>query len=87
VRLPLNRPAVAAGTEDLQRVADVGEAVLAGHPVGPLLDGRPGHLDGAPSAAADQVVVLPAAPAVRASPLSVRIESSAPCSASNCTAR
>src|SRR3954447_1313784 len=54
--------AVGAGAEDLQRVADVGETVLVGDPVGPLLDGGPGHLHGEPAAPADEVVVvLPAA--------------------------
>src|SRR6185312_11505668 len=57
--------AVGAGAEDLQRVADVGEPVLAGHPVGPLLHRGAGHLHGQPAAAAHQVVVvLPAAAAV-----------------------
>ena len=55
---PVRRPAGGAGAEDLQGVADVGEAVLAGDPVGPLLDRRAGHLDGQPAAAADQVVVV-----------------------------
>src|SRR4051794_33196524 len=50
--------AVGAGADDLQGVADVGEAVLAGDPVGPRLDGGAGDLDGATTAAADQVVVV-----------------------------
>ena len=35
-----------AGAEDLQRVADVGEAVLGGDRAGPPLDGRALDLDG-----------------------------------------
>ena len=47
-----------AGAEDLQRVGDVGEAVLGGDRVGPALDGRPLDLDGRAALAADEVVVV-----------------------------
>src|SRR5688572_2609121 len=51
-------PAGGAGAEDLQRVTDVGEAVLVGDPVGPPLDRRALDLDGETAAPADQVVVV-----------------------------
>ena len=51
-------PALRTGADDLQGVADVGEAVLTGDPVGPRLDRRPGDLDGAAAHPADQVVVV-----------------------------
>ena len=47
-----------AGPEDLQRVADVGEAVLGGDGAGPALDRRALDLDGRPAGAADEVVVV-----------------------------
>ena len=50
--------AVVAGAEDLQVVADVAEAVLGGHRVGPLLHRRPGDLDRPAAATADQMVVV-----------------------------
>src|SRR5271156_3243090 len=58
-------PAAAAGAEDLQCVADRGEAVLGRQPVGPALDCRSLDLDrGAAHAADEMVMVRPAAPPV-----------------------
>ena len=54
----VHRAALVAGAEDLQGVGDVGEAVLAGDPVGPALDRRAFDLDRPSAAAADEVVVV-----------------------------
>ena len=51
-------PAVRTGAEDLQGVADIGEAVLVGHLVGPALNGGSGDLDRVPAVPADQVVMV-----------------------------
>src|SRR5688500_7205010 len=47
-----------AGTEDLERVADVGVAVLGRDRARPPLDGRALDLDGRPARTAHQVVVV-----------------------------
>ena len=52
------KPALRAGAEDLDGVADVGETVLGGHFRRPLLDLVVAHLDGGAAAAADQMVVM-----------------------------
>jgi DNA-binding transcriptional MerR regulator len=53
--------ACTAGAEDLQRVVDVGEAMLVGDLVGPALHGRAAHLDRRATLPADQVMVVGAA--------------------------
>ncbi|CDZ92014.1 hypothetical protein RHRU231_910053 [Rhodococcus ruber] len=50
--------ALAAGAEDLDGVADVDEAVVLGHLVGPALDRGPVHLDGESARAAHEMVVV-----------------------------
>lgn len=51
-------PAVGAGAEQLQGVADIDVAVLLGNGVGPPLDRGALDLDGATAPTADQVVVV-----------------------------
>ncbi len=58
VALPSSRPALRAGAEDFDGMADVGEPVLGGHFGGPRLDLAVTDLHGGSAAAADQVMVM-----------------------------
>jgi 1-acyl-sn-glycerol-3-phosphate acyltransferase len=60
----LARGALRAQAEQLDGVADVGEAGLGGDALGPLLDGAALHLHAAPAGAAGQVVVVHAGAAL-----------------------